>query len=108
MEAEKASVTVLLSGLKPKLIDSDEDQLAATALSKWYTRYGTRSNMIEQSHVFEGSEVAHNKHKARSCARTMDLMINKIGRRRAIKMRPMGVVVHRLLALELASERNNN
>lgn len=108
LAAEKANVIVPISGLKLKLNVSSEDRLAATTLLKWYTKYGTLSNMIEQSPVFEGSKVARNKHEARSWARMMDLMINEIGWKRAVKMRSMEVVARRLLALELASERNNN
>lgn len=64
--------------------------------------------MVEQNPAFEGSKVARNKHKARSWARIMDLMVNKMGWKKTIKFKLMEVVARRLLALELASERNNN
>lgn len=70
----------------------DGDGLAATTLLKWYTKYGTLSNWVEQSGTFDRSKMMRNMHEARSWARTMDLLINERAWKDVITCRAMQVL----------------
>lgn len=106
--ADRANALGPLSGLKLALNIHDEDRLAATTLLKWYTKYGTLCNWVEQFGTFETSKMLTNKHEARSWAWMMDLLINEKGWKVVVTCKAMKDLARRLLALELTSEPNNN
>lgn len=106
--AEQANMIVQLSGLKLEVNIHDEDRLAATTLIKWYSKYDTLSNWVEQSGTFDGSKVMRNMHVARLWAGTMNLLITEKAWNKVVTRKTVQVLARRLLALELVSERNNS